>query len=51
MKTNYVNFWGTSRWWWVLLVVGILLFVPGAAFCWIIDFVSKIVWKKPMLIA
>ncbi len=35
----------------LMLVVGILWIVPGAAFCWIIDFVSTIVWKKPMLIA
>lgn len=32
MKTNYVNFWGTSRWWWVLLIVGILLVIEGFAY-------------------
>ncbi len=32
MKTNYVNFWGTSQWWWVVLVVGILLVIEGFAY-------------------
>ena len=39
MKTNYVNFWGTSRWWWVLLVVGILLVIEGFAY-WLFPFVG-----------
>lgn len=29
MKTGYVNYWGCTRWWWTILVVGILMFLSG----------------------
>lgn len=29
MKCDYVNFWGRTRWWWALLLVGILLIIVG----------------------
>ena len=35
----------------LVLVMGILWIVPGLVFAWLIDFVSVIVWKKPMLFA
>ena len=35
----------------LMLVVGILWIIPGAAFCWLIDFVCTLVWKKPILVA
>ncbi len=39
MKTGYVNFWGFTRWWWVVLIVGILFVLAG--FCyWIFPFIG-----------
>ncbi len=35
----------------LMLVMGILWIIPGAVFAWLIDFVSVIVWKKPVLFA
>lgn len=32
MKTSNLNFWGTTRYWWAVLVVGILLVLFGFAF-------------------
>ena len=29
MKTGCMNFWGYSRWWWAILVVGILCVIAG----------------------
>ena len=29
MKTDYVNFWGRTRWWWALFIVGVLLVIAG----------------------
>ena len=34
MKTGKTNFWGYTRWWWAILVVGILLVLSGFAY-WI----------------
>ena len=35
----------------LMLVIGILWIIPGSVLCWVIDFVSTIVWKKPVLLA
>ena len=35
----------------LMLVIGILWIVPGCAICWIVDLVSVIVYKKPVVIA
>lgn len=32
MKTTNLNFWGTSRYWWIVLVVGLALVVAGCAY-------------------
>ncbi len=32
MKTSNLNFWGTSRYWWAVLVIGILIVLCGFAF-------------------
>lgn len=32
MKTTNINFWGTTRYWWAVLIVGILLVLSGFAF-------------------
>lgn len=34
MKTKIVNFWGSSRWWWVMLIVGIMFVLAGFGY-WI----------------
>ena len=39
MKTNCANFWGFSRWWWLILVVGIL-FVIGGFFYWLFPIIG-----------
>lgn len=33
------------------LVFGILWIIPGIAFCWLIDIVCILIWKKPVLFA
>ncbi len=32
MKSSKLNFWGVSRYWWVVLVVGILMVLCGFAY-------------------
>ena len=32
MKTGNVNFWGYTRWWWAVLIVGILMVLAGFAY-------------------
>lgn len=35
----------------LMLIVGILWIVPGAAFLWLVDLVSVILYKKPVVFA
>lgn len=32
MKTSQINFWGKSKYWWIMLIVGILLVLSGFAY-------------------
>lgn len=32
MKTSHLNFWGQSKYWWIMLVVGILMVLCGFAY-------------------
>lgn len=32
MKTNSLNYWGQTKWWWVVLAVGILMIICGFAY-------------------
>lgn len=35
----------------LMLIVGILWIVPGAAFLWLVDMISVILYKKPVVFA
>ena len=32
MKKECINFWGYTRWWWVILIVGIMMTIAGFAY-------------------